>query len=200
MTLPIGVLALQGDFREHAAALARIGVDSLKVRTVQELNSVSGLIIPGGESTVMHKLSVTYGLFEPIRQKIQAGLPVFGTCAGLIMLSDTIIDGIVGQETFGGLDIEVKRNAFGHQTDSFEIDLNFAGINDGPVHAAFIRAPLITQVGPKVRVVARLPVDGSNHSSGVVGVQQDNLLGISFHPEVTGEDRIHRLFAKLALA
>ena len=200
MTLPIGVLALQGDFREHAAALARIGVDSLKVRTVQELNSVSGLIIPGGESTVMHKLSVTYGLFEPIRQKIQAGLPVFGTCAGLIMLSDTIIDGIVGQETFGGLDVEVKRNAFGHQTDSFEIDLNFAGINDGPVHAAFIRAPLITQVGPKVRVVARLPEDGSNHSSGVVGVQQDNLLGISFHPEVTGEDRIHRLFAKLALA
>ena len=200
MTLPIGVLALQGDFREHAAALARIGVDSLKVRTVQELNSVSGLIIPGGESTVMHKLSVTYGLFEPIRQKIQAGLPVFGTCAGLIMLSDTIIDGIVGQQTFGGLDVEVQRNAFGHQTDSFEIDLNFAGINDGPVHAAFIRAPLITQVGPKVRVVARLPEDGSNHSSGVVGVQQDNLLGISFHPEVTGEDRIHRLFAKLALA
>jgi 5'-phosphate synthase pdxT subunit len=200
MTLPIGVLALQGDFREHAAALARIGVDSLKVRTVQELNAVSGLIIPGGESTVMHKLSVTYGLFEPIRQKIQSGLPVFGTCAGLIMLSDTIIDGIVGQETFGGLDIEVKRNAFGHQTDSFEIDLDFAGIDDGPVHAAFIRAPLITRVGPKARVVAQLPEDGSSHSGGVVGVQQENLLGISFHPEVTGEDRIHRLFAKLALA
>lgn len=200
MTLPIGVLALQGDFREHAAALARIGVDSLKVRTVQELNSVSGLIIPGGESTVMHKLSVTYGLFEPIRLKIQAGLPVFGTCAGLIMLSDTIIDGIVGQETFGGLDVEVKRNAFGHQTDSFEIDLDFAGIDDGPVHAAFIRAPLITRVGPRARVVARLPEDDSIHSGGVVGVQQENLLGISFHPEVTGEDRIHRLFAKLALA
>jgi len=200
MTLPIGVLALQGDFREHAAALARIGVDSLKVRTVQELNAVSGLIIPGGESTVMHKLSVTYGLFEPIRQKIQSGLPVFGTCAGLIMLSDTIIDGIVGQETFGGLDVEVKRNAFGHQTDSFEIDLDFAGIDDGPVHAAFIRAPLITRVGPKARVVAQLPEDGSSHSRGVVGVQQENLLGISFHPEVTGEDRIHRLFAKLALA
>ena len=131
MTLPIGVLALQGDFREHAAALDRIGVSSLKVRTLQELESVSGLIIPGGESTVMHKLSVTYGLFEPIRAKIRAGLPVFGTCAGLIMLSDEIQDGIVGQETFGGLNVTVRRNAFGHQNDSFEIDLDFKGIDDG---------------------------------------------------------------------
>ncbi len=191
MTLPIGVLALQGDFREHAAALDRIGVSSLKVRTVQELDSVSGLIIPGGESTVMHKLSVAYGLFEPIKAKIAGGLPVFGTCAGLIMLSDEIIDGIAGQETFGGLDVTVQRNAFGHQLDSFEVDLDFRGIDDGPVHAAFIRAPLITRVGAKTQVVAQL------ENGGVVGVQQDNLLGISFHPEVTGEDRIHQLFAKL---
>jgi 5'-phosphate synthase pdxT subunit len=191
MTLPIGVLALQGDFREHAAALDRIGVSSLKVRTVQELDSVSGLIIPGGESTVMHKLSVAYGLFEPIQAKIAAGLPVFGTCAGLIMLSDQITDGIEGQETFGGLDVTVQRNAFGHQLDSFEVDLALRGIDDGPVHAAFIRAPLITRVGAKATVVAQLE-DG-----GVVGVQQENLLGISFHPEVTGEDRIHQLFAKL---
>lgn len=191
MTLPIGVLALQGDFREHAAALNRIGVSSLNVRTLQELESVSALIIPGGESTVMHKLSVAYGLFEPIKSKIAAGLPVFGTCAGLIMLSDQITDGIEGQETFGGLDVTVQRNAFGHQLDSFEVDLAFRGIDDGPVHAAFIRAPLITRVGSKATVVAQLP-DG-----GVVGVQQGNLLGISFHPEVTGEDRIHSLFAKL---
>ena len=191
MTLPIGVLALQGDFREHAAALDRIGVSSLKVRTLQELDSVSGLIIPGGESTVMHKLSVTYGLFEPICAKIRAGLPVFGTCAGLIMLSDEIQDGIVGQETFGGLNVTVRRNAFGHQNDSFEIDLDFKGIDDGPVHAAFIRAPLITEVRDGAEVVAALP-DG-----GVVGVRQGNLMGISFHPEVTGEDRIHKLFASM---
>jgi 5'-phosphate synthase pdxT subunit len=194
MTLPIGVLALQGDFREHAAALERIGVSSLKVRTVQELDSISALVIPGGESTVMHKLSVAYGLFEPIKAKIASGLPVFGTCAGLIMLSDEIIDGIAGQETFGGLDVTVQRNAFGHQLDSFEVDLAFKGIDDGPVHAAFIRAPLITRVGPKATVVAQL------ENGGVVGVQQENLLGISFHPEVTGEDRIHALFAKLAKA
>ena len=192
MSLPIGVLALQGDFREHGAALDQIGVPHLKVRTVKELESVSGLIIPGGESTVMHKLSVAYGLFEPIRARVKAGLPVFGTCAGLIMLADHIEDGIVGQETFGGLDVTVQRNAFGHQVDSFEVDLDFAGINDGPVHAVFIRAPLITKVSGKARVVAQLP------AGGIVGVQQDNLLGISFHPEVTGEYRIHRLFAELA--
>ena len=192
MSLPIGVLALQGDFREHGAALDQIGVPNLKVRTAKELESVSGLIIPGGESTVMHKLSVAYGLFEPIRAKIKAALPVFGTCAGLIMLADHIEDGIIGQETFGGLDVTVQRNAFGHQVDSFEVDLDFAGINDGPVHAVFIRAPLITQVSGNAKVVAKLP------SGGIVGVQQDNLLGISFHPEVTGEYRIHRLFAELA--
>lgn len=192
MSLPIGVLALQGDFREHGAALDQIGVPHLKVRTVKELESVSGLIIPGGESTVMHKLSVAYGLFEPIRAKIKAGLPVFGTCAGLIMLADHIEDGIVGQETFGGLDVTVQRNAFGHQVDSFEVDLDFVGINDGPVHAVFIRAPLITKVSGNAKVVAELP------AGGIVGVQQDNLLGISFHPEVTGEYRIHRLFAELA--
>jgi 5'-phosphate synthase pdxT subunit len=192
VSLPIGVLALQGDFREHGAALDHIGVPHLKVRTVQELESVSGLIIPGGESTVMHKLAVAYGLFDPIRAKIKAGLPVFGTCAGLIMLADHIEDGIEGQETFGGLDVTVQRNAFGHQVDSFEVDLDFAGINDGPVHAVFIRAPLIKQVNGNAKVVAQLP------SGGIVGVQQDNLLGISFHPEVTGEYRIHRLFAQLA--
>jgi 5'-phosphate synthase pdxT subunit len=197
MTLPIGVLALQGDFREHAEALTRIGVSHLKVRTIAELESVSGLIIPGGESTVMHKLAVAYDLFEPIRRKIRDGLPTFGTCAGLIMLADNITDGIVGQETFGGLDVTVQRNAFGHQVDSFEVDLDFAGIDDGPVRAAFIRAPLITRVGSGVEVVAQIPADEIHPNGGVVGVRQGNLLGISFHPEVTGEDRIHRLFSQI---
>ena len=191
MSLPIGVLALQGDFREHAVALDRIGVSHLKVRTVQDLESVSGLIIPGGESTVMNKLSVAYGLFDPIKGKIKAGLPVFGTCAGLIMLADRIEDGIIGQETFGGLDVTVRRNTFGHQIVSFEVDLTVRGIEDGAVHAAFIRAPLITDIGDAVSIIAQLP------NGGVVGVQQGNLIGISFHPEVTGEYRVHRLFANL---
>lgn len=190
MSKPVGVLALQGDFREHLHTLEKLGQPAISVRTEAELGQVTGLIIPGGESTVMHKLSVAYGLFEPIRAAIRDGLPVFGTCAGLIMLADEIIDGIQGQLTFGGLDVAVRRNAFGHQTDSFEIDLDFAGI-EGPVHAAFIRAPLVERVGAGVEVVAKLP-DGR-----IVGVRQGNLLGISFHPEVTGETRVHELFLKM---
>ncbi|MFM7029496.1 MAG: pyridoxal 5'-phosphate synthase glutaminase subunit PdxT [Micrococcales bacterium] len=196
MTKPIGVLALQGDFREHGATLDRLGVRNIKVRTLEELESVSGLIIPGGESTVMHKLAVAYGLLAPIREAIAGGLPVFGTCAGLIMLADRITDGIVGQETFGGLDVTVRRNAFGHQVDSFEVDLAFQGVQ-GPVHAAFIRAPLITEVGVGAEVVAEIPADDIHPDGGVVGVRQGNLLGISFHPEVTGEDRVHALFADM---
>ena len=190
MTKPVGVLALQGDFREHLQTLAKLGQPAIPVRTETELALVSGLIIPGGESTVMHKLSVAYGLFEPIRSAIRNGLPVFGTCAGLIMLADRIIDGIEGQLTFGGLDVSVRRNAFGHQTESFEIDLDFVGI-EGPVHAAFIRAPLVESVGQEAQAVAKLP-DGR-----IVGVRQGNLLGISFHPEVTGETRVHALFLKM---
>ena len=187
----IGVLGLQGDFREHLAALGRIGVQNKLVRTPAELATVQGLVIPGGESTVMHKLSVAYGMFHPIRDLIRSGFPVFGTCAGLIMLSDEILDGTSDQETFGGLDVVVRRNAFGHQRDSFEVDLPFAGIEGPPIHAAFIRAPIVEKVGPKATAVAELP-DGR-----VVGVRQENLLGISFHPEVTGEDRIHGYFANL---
>ncbi|MFM5905804.1 MAG: pyridoxal 5'-phosphate synthase glutaminase subunit PdxT [Micrococcales bacterium] len=190
MTKPVGVLALQGDFREHLRVLERLGQLAISVRTPDELAQISGLIIPGGESTVMHKLSVAYGLFDPIRRAIGQGLPVFGTCAGLIMLADRIIDGIEGQQTFGGLDVSVRRNAFGHQTDSFEIDLDFAGI-EGSVHAAFIRAPLVESHGAKVQIVAELP-DGR-----IVGVRQGNLLGISFHPEVTNETRVHELFLKM---
>ena len=187
MTLPVGVLSLQGDFREHLQVFQRLGVNALPVKRASELSSISGLVIPGGESTTIGKLSRIFELFDPIRNIIEDGLPVFGTCAGLIMLADEITDGIVGQETFGGLDVVVQRNAFGNQTESFEVDLEFTGIA-GAVHAAFIRAPIITRVGDSAQIVASL-ADGR-----VVGVQQGNRLGISFHPEVTGEDRIHSYF------
>jgi 5'-phosphate synthase pdxT subunit len=187
MTKPVGVLSLQGDFREHLQAFSRLGIPAIPVKTLTALESVSGLVIPGGESTTIGKLARIFDLFEPIKSSIAAGLPVFGTCAGLIMLADEITDGIEGQETFGGLDVVVQRNAFGNQLDSFEVDLGFEGV-EGLVHAAFIRAPLITKVGAKATVVSALS-DGR-----VVGVRQGNRLGISFHPEVTGEDRIHQYF------
>ena len=187
MTLPVGVLSLQGDFREHLQVFQRLGINALPVKRASELSSISGLVIPGGESTTIGKLSRIFELFDPIKNIIEDGLPVFGTCAGLIMLADEITDGIYGQETFGGLDVVVQRNAFGNQTESFEVDLEFTGIA-GAVHAAFIRAPIITRVGDSAQIVASL-ADGR-----VVGVQQGNRLGISFHPEVTGEDRIHSYF------
>jgi 5'-phosphate synthase pdxT subunit len=187
VTKPVGVLGLQGDFREHLQAFDRLGIPAVSVKKAAELSDISGLVIPGGESTTIGKLARIFEVFEPIKLAISEGLPVFGTCAGLIMLADTITDGIAGQETFGGLDVVVQRNAFGNQLDSFEVDLPFAGI-DGTVHAAFIRAPLITSVGSSAKVVASLE-DGR-----VVGVTQGNRMGISFHPEVTGEDRIHSFF------
>jgi pyridoxal 5'-phosphate synthase pdxT subunit len=187
----IGVLALQGDFREHRQTLAAIGVDSVEVRTLADLSKSDGLIIPGGESTVMQKLAVAYDLFEPIKDALKAGLPAFGTCAGLIMLADEIIDGIPGQSGFGGLDVSVRRNAFGNQLDSFEVDLAFGGVTGPAVHAAFIRAPIVERVGENVEVLSKL-ADGR-----VVGVRQGNLMGISFHPEVTGETRIHELFVSM---
>ena len=189
-TAVIGVLALQGDFREHIQALERLGVDAVEVRRVSELQSCDGLVIPGGESTVMQRLAEAYELFEPISDAIRADLPVFGTCAGLIMLSDRVQDGITGQRTFGGLNVTVRRNAFGNQLDSFEADLAFRGI-DGPVHAAFIRGPVIESVGDGVEILSQL------HDGRIVAVRQGNLLGISFHPEVTGEDRIHALFVDM---
>jgi len=187
VTLPVGVLSLQGDFREHLQVFQRLGINAQPVRRASELSTISGLVIPGGESTTIGKLSRIFELFDPIKNIIEDGLPVFGTCAGLIMLADEITDGIDGQETFGGLDVVVQRNAFGNQTESFEVDLEFTGIA-GAVHAAFIRAPIITRVGDSAQIVASL-ADGR-----VVGVQQGNRLGISFHPEVTGEDRIHSYF------
>jgi 5'-phosphate synthase pdxT subunit len=186
MTPRIGVLALQGDFREHLYALNRIGVEGVGVRTQQELASVDGLIIPGGESTTIGKLARIFDLFEPIQSAIRSGLPTFGTCAGLIMLADRIVDGVAGQETFGGLDVTVRRNAFGNQLDSFESDIEFVGVGQ-PIHVAFIRAPLIVDAGTAT-------VRASLEDGRIVGVSQGNILGISFHPEVTNDDSVHKLF------
>lgn len=190
MPVKVGVLALQGDFREHIQVLNAIGVEAIEVRTAEQLAQIDGLVIPGGESTTMQKLAEIFGLFEPLRRAIESGLPVFGTCAGLIMLSDRIAGGITDQRGFGGLDIEVQRNAFGHQVDSFEVDLPFKGIS-GLVHATFIRAPIVSETGSGVEILAEL-ADGR-----VVAVKQGNLLGISFHPEISGEDRIHRFFLQM---
>ncbi len=184
----VGVLALQGDVREHLAVLRGLGADAVPVRRESELNRVAGLVIPGGESSVMDKLARLFGLFEPLRGRIAAGMPVYGTCAGLIMLADTVRDAIDGQRTLGGLDVVVRRNAFGNQNDSFETELDVPVLGDPPVHAVFIRAPVIEEVGPAARALATLP-DGR-----VVAVEQGSLLGTAFHPEVTGDTRFHERF------
>lgn len=184
----VGVLALQGDFREHLRVLRDLGADAVPVRREAELDAVAGLVIPGGESTVMDKLSRAFGLRDPLRRRIAEGMPVYGTCAGLIMLADTVRDAIPGQETLGGLDVVVRRNAFGNQNDSFETDLDVPELGEPPVHAVFIRAPVIEEVGPAARALATLD-DGR-----VVAVEQGPLLGTAFHPEVTGDSRFHRRF------
>jgi 5'-phosphate synthase pdxT subunit len=192
--MAVGVLALQGDFREHAAVLRSLGADVELVRRPEELSRVSGLVIPGGESSVMDKLSRAFGLAEPLREAISAGLPVYGTCAGLIMLADTVLDAIAGQESIGGLDIAVRRNAFGSQIASFETDLDVPVLGEPPVHAVFIRAPIVEVVGPRARALATL-ADGR-----CVAVEQGNLLGTSFHPEITGEHRFHEYFLQKVAA
>ncbi|WP_426624264.1 pyridoxal 5'-phosphate synthase glutaminase subunit PdxT [Leifsonia sp. McL0607] len=185
----VGVLALQGDFREHIAVLRGLGADAVPVRRPEELEQVTGLVIPGGESSVMDKLSRAFGLAEPLKAAIAGGLPVYGTCAGLIMLADTIVDGIAGQQSLGGLDVAVRRNAFGSQVDSFEIDLDIPPLGEEPVHAVFIRAPIVESVGERATALARVP-DGRV----VVAVEQGDLLGTSFHPEITGDTRFHAYF------
>ncbi|MFS0893791.1 pyridoxal 5'-phosphate synthase glutaminase subunit PdxT [Microbacterium sp. 179-I 3D3 NHS] len=184
----VGVLALQGDVREHAALLAGLGADVTPVRRPAELAAVDGLVIPGGESTVIDKLSRTFGMQEPIRRAIRMGMPMLGTCAGLIMLADTVVDAIEGQQSFGGLDAVVRRNAFGRQVESFESELVVPELGDAPVRAAFIRGPVVESVGPEAAPLAALS-DGR-----VVAVEQGALLGLSFHPEITGETRFHRRF------
>ncbi|GAA0414380.1 5'-phosphate synthase pdxT subunit [Leifsonia naganoensis] len=189
-TLRVGVLALQGDFREHIAVLRGLGADAVPVRRPEEVAAIDGLVIPGGESSVMDKLSRAFGLAEPLREAIADGLPVYGTCAGLIMLADTIVDGIAGQQSLGGLDVAVRRNAFGSQVDSFETDLDVPAIGGEPMHAVFIRAPIVEAVGERATALARVD-DGR-----VVAVQQGNLLGTSFHPEITGDTRFHEYFLR----
>ena len=184
----VGVLALQGDVREHAALLAELGAEVVLVRRPEELGAVDGLVIPGGESSVIDKLSRVFGMQEPIRAAIADGMPVLGTCAGLIMLADTITDAIEGQESFGGLDVVVRRNAFGRQVESFEAELDVPELGEPPIKAAFIRGPVVESVGPAASVLAALP-DGR-----VVAVEQGDLLGLSFHPEITGETRFHERF------
>jgi 5'-phosphate synthase pdxT subunit len=187
---PIGVLCLQGDFREHLDTFKTIGVETKRIRKPADLHGIAGLVIPGGESTVIDKLSQVFELRDPIIRLIQKGLPTFGTCAGLILLADRLEDGTASQKTFGGLDVTVQRNAFGSQLDSFEAEVAIDGIA-APVKAAFIRAPIVTQSGPNVEILARLK------DCRIVAVKQVNLLGISFHPEVTGETAVHSLFAEM---
>ena len=160
----------------------------MPVRRAEELDTISGLVIPGGESSVIDKLARTFGLFDPLKRMIAGGLPVYGTCAGLIMLADTVIDGIAGQQSFGGLNVTVRRNAFGSQLDSFETDLDIPALGHPPVHAVFIRAPVVESVGDDVSILGQL-ADGR-----IVAVEQGNLMGTSFHPEISGETRFHEYF------
>lgn len=187
-SLRIGVLALQGDFREHIAVLASLGADAQPIRRPEELAAIDGLVIPGGESSVIDKLSRLFGVAEPLKAAIAAGLPVYGTCAGLIMIADRVLDSINGQQSFGGLNISVRRNAFGSQLDSFESDLDIAVVGEAAMHAVFIRAPVVEEVGEGVTVL------GSLDDGRVVAVEQGNLLGTSFHPEMTGDTRFHQYF------
>ena len=187
-TPPVGVPALQGDVREHLAALSALGADARPVKSAGELERVAGLVIPGGESSVIDKLSRIFDVRDAIRARIASGMPVYGTCAGLIMLADDLVDGIAGQQTFGGLDATVRRNAFGTQLDSFETELAIPALGEHPVHAVFIRAPVVERVGPGVDVLARVD-DGR-----IVAIEQGPLLGTAFHPEVAGEFRFHARF------
>ena len=186
----VGVLAYQGDVREHLAALEAAGAVPVEVRRVEELDAVDGLVIPGGESTVIGKLAARYGLLEPLRARVAAGLPVLGTCAGMIFLAREV-EG-PAQELLGVLDVRVRRNAFGRQVASFEAEVDVKGVDGGPVAGAFIRAPWVADAGPEVEVLAE--VDGK-----VVAVRQGNLLATAFHPELTGEVRLHRWLVDLVL-
>ncbi|MEW2517485.1 pyridoxal 5'-phosphate synthase glutaminase subunit PdxT [Actinacidiphila alni] len=186
-TPTIGVLALQGDVREHLTALAAADAAARPVRRPEELSGIDGLVIPGGESTTISKLAALFGLTEPLRAAIADGLPVYGTCAGLIMVADKILDPRSGQETFGGIDMIVRRNAFGRQNESFEAVVDVTGIDGGPVEGVFIRAPWVESVGADVEVLAE-------YGGHIVAVRQHNVLATSFHPELTGDHRVHELF------
>ena len=194
MTVTVGVLALQGDVREHVRALTAVGATAVPVRRERELDAVDALVLPGGESTTMDKLLRAFDLFEPVRARLRAGMPAYGSCAGMILLADRVLGGIEGQQTLGGVDVTVRRNAFGRQVESFETDLDIVGI-DGPVHGVFIRAPWVEEVGPAAEVLAR--VESGPAAGRIVAVRQGPLLVTSFHPEVTGDTRVHQLFVEI---
>ncbi len=187
----VGVLAVQGAFVEHEQMLRRIGVEPVEVRLPAHLEGIDGLIIPGGESTTIGRVAEKWELLEPIRDLARSGLPVWGTCAGMILMAKEVVDGVPGQPLLGLMDVTVRRNAFGRQVDSFETDLEVSALGDPPFRAVFIRAPLIERVGEGVEVLARLE-DGT-----VVAVQQGNLLATAFHPELTEDVRFHRYFVGL---
>jgi len=187
--MKIGVLALQGDFREHIQAVKMAGHAGLTVRRPEELVEIDALIIPGGESTTIALLAESFGLIEPIRERITRGMPVYGSCAGMILLADRILDGAQSQATLGGINVTVRRNAFGRQVDSFESDLIF---DNSPLRAVFIRAPWVEEVGKEVEVLAE--IQGSDGARHPVAVRQGSLFATSFHPELTGDLRVHRYF------
>ena len=191
----IGVLALQGDVKEHEVALQAVGARTIRVRSAEDLSGISGLVIPGGESTTMSNLAIRAGLFEPLRAASSAGLPMYGSCAGMIMLADRVTDARPDQQTIGGLDVTVRRNAFGRQVDSFEIDLDIPVVGTTPFKAVFIRAPLVESTGPEVEVLSILRRDGA--AGTIVAVRQGVRLATSFHPELTGDTRIHDLFVQI---
>ena len=197
-TPTIGVLALQGDVREHLAALEAAGARAVPFRRAVELDGLDGLVIPGGESTTMDKLARAFDLLEPLRARVREGLPAYGSCAGMILLANRLVDAAPGQQTVGGMDVVVRRNAFGRQVDSFEGDVDFAHLPGGPLRAVFIRAPWVEEAGAAVEVLARVvggPADGR-----IVAVRQGDLLATSFHPELTGDTRVHAYFVHLVRA
>lgn len=185
--MKIGVLALQGDVAEHIASLGDCGVIASGVRSKHEIEAIDALVIPGGESTTIAKLAKAFGVFDLIKSRIASGMPTYGSCAGMILIADQILDGGVDQEGFGGIDAQVRRNAFGRQVDSFETDLTFAGISGAAFRAVFIRAPWVESVGTQVEVLA-------SFNGHPVAIRQGHLLATSFHPELTGDNRIHRFF------
>lgn len=185
--MKVGVLALQGDVREHISSLLSCGVEAVPVRRAGEIESVDALVLPGGESTTIAQLSEIFGVYDLIRERIKGGMPTYGSCAGMILLADEILDSKAGQKTFGGLNITVRRNAFGRQIDSFESDIEFTDGSNDLLKAIFIRAPWVEQVGADVQVLA-------NVDSHAVAVRSQTLLATSFHPEITGDNRIHKYF------
>ena len=191
----IGVLALQGDVREHENALASCGVATRRIRLPADLDGIDALVVPGGESTTMSNLALRWGLMEPLRARVGEGMPAYGSCAGMIMLADRLEGGRPDQQTIGGLDVTVRRNAFGRQVDSFEADVQILALGPTPIHAVFIRAPWVEQAGESVQVLGTIA--SGDAASRIVAVRQGHLLATSFHPELTGDPRVHQYFVEM---